>query len=53
MGYFKDLLLIRVVVKLGLWVVILKEGLVNNVIFNIKDCKVSIVVLFKMGVSFV
>ena len=53
MGYPKDLLSTRAVVKPGLWAVIPKEGLVNNVIPNIKDCKVSIVASPKMGASFV
>lgn len=53
MGYPKDLLSTRAVVKPGLWAVIPKEGLVNNVIPGIKGCKVSIVASPKMGASFV
>lgn len=53
MGYPSDLLSTRAVVKPGLWAVIPKEGLVNNVIPNIKGCKVSIVASPKMGASFV
>lgn len=53
MGYPKDLLSTRAVVKPGLWAVIPKEGLVNNVIPGIEGCKVSIVASPKMGASFV
>ncbi len=53
MGYPTDLLSTRAVVKPGLWAVIPKEGLVNNVIPFIKGCKVSIVASPKMGASFV
>lgn len=53
MGYPKDLLSTRAVVKPGLWAVIPKEGLVNNVIPEIQGCKVSIVASPKMGASFV
>lgn len=53
MGYPTDLLATRAVVKPGLYAVIPKDGLVNNVIPNIKDCKVSIVASPKMGASFV
>lgn len=53
MGYPSDLLSTRAVVKPGLWAVIPKDGLVNNVIPNIKGCKVSIVASPKMGASFV
>ncbi|MDF2514216.1 MAG: (S)-ureidoglycine aminohydrolase [Herbinix sp.] len=53
MGYPTDLLATRAVVKPGLWAVIPKEGLVNNVIPNIVGCKVSIVASPKMGASFV
>lgn len=52
MGYPKDLLSTRAVVKPGLWAVIPKEGLVNNVIPNIEGCKVSIVASKKMGAGF-
>lgn len=53
MGYPSDLLSTRAVVKPGQWAVIPKTGLVNNVIPNIKGCKVSIVASPKMGASFV
>ncbi len=53
MGYPTDLLATRAVVKPGLWAVIPKEGLVNNVIPGIVGCKVSIVASPKMGASFV
>lgn len=53
MGYREDLLETRAVVKPGLWAVIPKNGLVNNVIPNLKDCRASIVASPKMGASFV
>lgn len=53
MGYPKDLLSTRAVVKPGLWAVIPEDGLVNNVIPNITGCKTSIVASPKMGASFV
>lgn len=53
MGYPKDLLSTRAVVKPGLWAVIPKEGLVNNTVPEILGCKVSIVASPKMGASFV
>lgn len=53
MGFPEDLLSTRAVVKPGLWAVIPKGGLVNNVIPEIKGCKVSIVASPKMGASFV
>lgn len=53
MGYRKDLLETRAQVHPGLWAVIPPNGLVNNVIPYIKDCKVSIVASPKMGASFV
>lgn len=53
MSYPKDLLSTRAVVKPGLWAVIPKEGLVNNVVPGIEGCKVSIVASPKMGASFV
>lgn len=52
MGYPSDLLSTRAVVKPGLWAVIPPTGLVNNVIPNIKGCKVSIVASPKMGAAF-
>lgn len=53
MSYPTDLLQSRAVVKPGLWAVLPKDGLVNNVIPYIKDCRVSIVASPKMGASFV
>lgn len=53
MGYPNDLLLTRAIVKPGSYAVIPKDGLVNNVIPNIKECRVSIVASPKMGASFV
>lgn len=53
MSYPKEPLSTRAIVKPGLYAVIPKDGLVNNVIPNIKDCKTSIVASPKMGASFV
>lgn len=53
MGYPNDLLSTRAVVKPGLWAVIPKDGLVNNVIPGIEKCRISIVASPKMGASFV
>lgn len=53
MSYPKDLLSSRAVVRPGLWAVIPKDGLVNNVIPGIKNCRVSIIASPKMGASFV
>lgn len=53
MSYPSDLLSTRAVVKPGLWAVIPKDGLVNNVIPIIENCRVSIVASPKMGASFV
>ena len=53
MGYPSDLLSSRAVVKPGLWAVIPKDGLVNNVIPYMQGCRVSIVASPKMGASFV
>ncbi|MDO5409583.1 MAG: (S)-ureidoglycine aminohydrolase [Lachnospiraceae bacterium] len=53
MSYPNDLLSTRAVVKPGLWAVIPKDGLVNNVIPGIEGCRVSIVASPKMGASFV
>lgn len=52
MGYPADLLSSRAVVKPGLWAVIPKSGLVNNVIPGITGCQVSIVASPKMGAGF-
>ncbi len=53
MSYPKELLSTRAVVRPGLWAVIPKDGLVNNVIPGIENCRVSIVASPKMGASFV
>ncbi|MDF2568007.1 MAG: (S)-ureidoglycine aminohydrolase [Oscillospiraceae bacterium] len=53
MSYPSDLLSTRAVIKPGLFAVIPKEGLVNNVIPYIQKCKVSIVASPKMGANFV
>lgn len=53
MGYPNDLLSTRAMVKPGLWAVIPKSGLVNNVIPGITGCRVSIVASPKMGAGFV
>lgn len=53
MGYPKDILSTRAIVKPGLYAIIPKDGLVNNVIPNIENCRVSIVASPKMGASFV
>ncbi|MDR1443516.1 MAG: cupin domain-containing protein [Treponema sp.] len=53
MGYPKDILATRSVLKPGLYAVIPPEGLVNNVVPGIEGCRVSIVASPKMGASFV
>jgi len=53
MGYPKDILSSRAVVKHGNYAVIPPEGRVNNVIPGIERCRVSIVASPKMGASFV
>lgn len=53
MGYPNDILSTRAIVKPGLWMVLPKGGLVNNVIPGIKDCRVSILCSPKVGASFV
>jgi (S)-ureidoglycine aminohydrolase len=53
MGYPKDILSTRAVVKRGSYAVIPPDGLVNNVIPGIEGCRVSIVASPKMGASFV
>lgn len=53
MSYPNDILSTRAVVKPGLWAVIPKDGLVNNIIPGIKDCRVSILCSPKVGASFV
>lgn len=53
MGYPKDLLSTRAVVKPGLFAVIPKDGLVNNVLPFLEGCRTSIVASPKMGAGFV
>jgi (S)-ureidoglycine aminohydrolase len=53
MGYPKDILSTRAVVRHGSYAVLPPEGLVNNVIPGIEGCRVSIVASPKMGASFV
>jgi (S)-ureidoglycine aminohydrolase len=53
MGYPKEFLSTRAVVKLGSYAVIPPTGLVNNVIPGIANCIISIVASPKMGASFV
>lgn len=53
MGYPKDVLSTRSIVKPGLYAVIPPDGLVNNVIPGIEGCKVSIIASPKMGAGFV
>lgn len=53
MGYPLDILSTRAKVKKGLYAVIPKDGLVNNVIPGIENCRVSIVASPKMGAGFV
>lgn len=53
MGYPNGLLATRAIVRPGLYAVIPASGLVNNVIPNIKDCRVSILTSPKIGASFV
>lgn len=53
MGYPKDVLASRAVVKHGNYAVIPPEGRVNNVIPGIEGCRVSIVASPKLGASFV
>lgn len=53
MGYPKDILSTRAVVKHGSYAVIPPQGLVNNVVPGLAGCRVSIVASPKMGASFV
>lgn len=53
MGYPRDLLSSRAAVRPGLYAVIPKDGLVNNVIPGIEGCRVSIVASPKIGAGFV
>jgi len=53
MGYPNDILSTRAILKPGIFAVIPPQGLVNNIIPGIEDCKVSIIASPKMGASFV
>lgn len=53
MGYPKDLLISRAVIKHGNYAIIPPEGLVNNVIPGFENCRISILASPKMGASFV
>lgn len=53
MGYPKDLLISRAIVKHGSYAIIPPEGLVNNVIPGFDNCKISILASPKLGASFV
>ncbi len=52
MGYPKDILATRAVVRKN-YAVIPPEGLVNNVVPGIENCRISIIASPKMGASFV
>ena len=53
MGYPKDILFSRSVLKQGSYAVIPPQGRVNNVVPGIEGCRVSILATPKMGASFV
>lgn len=53
MGYPKDLLISRAVIKHGNFAIVPPEGLVNNVIPGFDNCRISILASPKMGASFV
>lgn len=53
MSYPKDVLSTRAIVKPGLYAVLPRGGLVNNVIPGVENAKVSIVASPKLGASFV
>lgn len=53
MGYPKDLLSSRSIIKHGLYALITPEGLVNNVIPGFENCTISILGSPKLGASFV
>jgi len=53
MGYPNDILDSRAVIKHGNYALIPPNGLVNNVVPGIENCRVSIVASPKMGASFV
>ena len=53
MSYPKDILSTRAVVKTGLYAILPRGGLVNNVLPGVTGAKVSIVASPKLGASFV
>jgi (S)-ureidoglycine aminohydrolase len=53
MGYPKDLLSSRSIIKHGLFALIAPEGLVNNVVPGFRNCTMSILGSPKLGASFV
>lgn len=53
MGYPSDILSTRAVICRGDYAIIPPEGLVNNVVPGIEDCRVSILATPKLGASFV
>lgn len=53
MGYPKDLLSSRSIIKHGLYALIAPEGLVNNVVPGFENCSMSILGSPKLGASFV
>ena len=52
MGYPKDILTSRAVVRPGEYAIIPPEGLVNNIIPGIENCVTSILASPKYGASF-
>ncbi|NLP45177.1 MAG: cupin domain-containing protein [Peptococcaceae bacterium] len=52
MGYPKDLLATRALIKHGRYALIPPEGRVNNVLPNLKDCKTSILASPELGCKF-
>jgi putative allantoin catabolism protein len=53
MGYPKDHLVTRSIVRHGSFALIAPEGLVNNVVPGFEDCRISILASPKLGASFV
>ncbi|WZL72930.1 (S)-ureidoglycine aminohydrolase [Clostridiaceae bacterium 35-E11] len=53
MGYPKDLLSTRAIIKHGKFAIIPPQGLVNNVVPGFEDCRISIVASPQIGASFV
>lgn len=53
MGYPKQLLSTRAIIKRGVYALIPQDGLVNNILPNITNAKVSIIASPKMGANFV